>query len=393
MAAMTCCLHVVGEGVAVDGLGVEAGGGGFLFEGDGVVPAGGAGALVGFAGLLEEHADGGGVRAEGRGDPRGEAVAGGGADHQHRFGPFSIGPRALHHGDLLGDVRGAAFRVGGGADESTDLRCNDHMGRRVSPAAGVATVFAAGQAGRDSWIFPVASPPQTATDSHACSGITQKAAPSSARSRRANSARSSPPVKFPRRIWCGRTACRTGCRRAGLRSWRCRRFPQRQWALLKSARFPEARRMPRLVYTGLRRKDLCHAPTSGLAIASLVCGIMGLVTCLFLPGIPAVICGHMALSRMASARCASGRTRHGNRRTDHGIFFGSGHGRFVDRVIMGVMEYESRTCTVIGIRGFSRWPDRHKLLRIAAHAVVLLKKRHPARPGRGGRTPRETRFR
>jgi hypothetical protein len=41
------------------------------------------------------------------------------------------------------------------------------------------------------------------------------------------------------------------------------------------------------------------APTSGLAIASLVCGIMGLVTCLFLPGIPAVICGHMALSRMA----------------------------------------------------------------------------------------------
>lgn len=41
------------------------------------------------------------------------------------------------------------------------------------------------------------------------------------------------------------------------------------------------------------------APTSGLAIASLVCGIMGLVTCLFLPGIPAVICGHMALNRIA----------------------------------------------------------------------------------------------
>ncbi len=40
-------------------------------------------------------------------------------------------------------------------------------------------------------------------------------------------------------------------------------------------------------------------PTSGLAIASLICGIMGLVTCLFLPGIPAVICGHMALSQMA----------------------------------------------------------------------------------------------
>lgn len=43
------------------------------------------------------------------------------------------------------------------------------------------------------------------------------------------------------------------------------------------------------------------APTSGLAIASLVCGIMGLMTCLFLPGIPAVICGHMALKRISEA--------------------------------------------------------------------------------------------
>ena len=42
-----------------------------------------------------------------------------------------------------------------------------------------------------------------------------------------------------------------------------------------------------------------YTPTSGLAIASLVCGIMGLVSCLFLPGIPAVICGHMAMRQMA----------------------------------------------------------------------------------------------
>jgi len=40
-------------------------------------------------------------------------------------------------------------------------------------------------------------------------------------------------------------------------------------------------------------------PTSALAIASLVCGIVGLMTCLFLPGIPAVICGHLALNRIA----------------------------------------------------------------------------------------------
>jgi hypothetical protein len=39
-------------------------------------------------------------------------------------------------------------------------------------------------------------------------------------------------------------------------------------------------------------------PTSGLAIASLICGIMGLISCMFLPGIPAVICGHMALKRI-----------------------------------------------------------------------------------------------
>jgi len=39
-------------------------------------------------------------------------------------------------------------------------------------------------------------------------------------------------------------------------------------------------------------------PTSGLAIASLVCGIMSLFFCFcggMLLGIPAVICGHMAL--------------------------------------------------------------------------------------------------
>lgn len=39
-------------------------------------------------------------------------------------------------------------------------------------------------------------------------------------------------------------------------------------------------------------------PTSGLAIASMVCGIIGLLTCGFfaIGGIPAVICGHMAMS-------------------------------------------------------------------------------------------------
>lgn len=42
---------------------------------------------------------------------------------------------------------------------------------------------------------------------------------------------------------------------------------------------------------------------SGLAIASMVCGIVGYLTCYFVGvfGIPAVICGHMALNRIASS--------------------------------------------------------------------------------------------
>lgn len=42
-----------------------------------------------------------------------------------------------------------------------------------------------------------------------------------------------------------------------------------------------------------------YVPTSGLAVASLVCGILGLISCLLLPGIAAVICGHMAMRQMA----------------------------------------------------------------------------------------------
>jgi len=42
------------------------------------------------------------------------------------------------------------------------------------------------------------------------------------------------------------------------------------------------------------------APTCGLAIASMICGIVGIVTCYFagLLGVPAVICGHLALARI-----------------------------------------------------------------------------------------------
>ncbi len=40
---------------------------------------------------------------------------------------------------------------------------------------------------------------------------------------------------------------------------------------------------------------------SGMAIASLICGILGLVTCMAFLGIPAVICGHMAMAQIGRA--------------------------------------------------------------------------------------------
>jgi len=44
-------------------------------------------------------------------------------------------------------------------------------------------------------------------------------------------------------------------------------------------------------------------PTSGLAIAALVCGILSLIFCYInaVVGIPAVICGHMAMKRIREA--------------------------------------------------------------------------------------------
>jgi hypothetical protein len=42
-------------------------------------------------------------------------------------------------------------------------------------------------------------------------------------------------------------------------------------------------------------------PTSGLAIASLVCGVVALATCTLVTGLPAVICGHMAIFQIRNA--------------------------------------------------------------------------------------------
>ncbi|MDG2126131.1 MAG: DUF4190 domain-containing protein [Verrucomicrobiales bacterium] len=41
--------------------------------------------------------------------------------------------------------------------------------------------------------------------------------------------------------------------------------------------------------------------TSGLAIAALICGILGLTTCWIFSAIPGAVCGHMALSQIRLA--------------------------------------------------------------------------------------------
>jgi hypothetical protein len=48
------------------------------------------------------------------------------------------------------------------------------------------------------------------------------------------------------------------------------------------------------------------APTSGNAIASMVCGIIGLITCFIFLGIPAVICGHLALKQINNSALPMG---------------------------------------------------------------------------------------
>src|SRR5690606_13067507 len=118
-------LDLVGKGVAIDAFGVEASLLGAFMEGGGVVPAGGAGLALGPF-LLEENAEGGGPGAKGGGDAGGEAVAGGGADHQHPLGAIDHRGLGFHVGDLVADVPLAAHRVGGDTHETAHSGLDDH---------------------------------------------------------------------------------------------------------------------------------------------------------------------------------------------------------------------------------------------------------------------------
>lgn len=58
---------------------------------------------------------------------------------------------------------------------------------------------------------------------------------------------------------------------------------------------------PAAAYTGAQPSFSPEPPTSGVAIGSLVCGILSLVACGPLSAIPGAVCGHMALSQIRLA--------------------------------------------------------------------------------------------
>ncbi len=119
-------LYFPGKGVAVDRLGVQAVARGELLERGGVVPARAAGAAA-RTGLVEDHAEGGGPRAVGQCDARGQAVARRRADHQHLFRSFDTRAAAGNF-NLPPHLLAASGRVRGGADKSTDFRFHYHVG-------------------------------------------------------------------------------------------------------------------------------------------------------------------------------------------------------------------------------------------------------------------------
>ncbi len=118
-------LDLVGEGVTVDVLGVQPGFVGGLLEGGGVVPAGGGGAFA-LGGFFKKDTDGAGATTKGCGNTGGQAVTGGGPDHQHSLRCVCNIPLLLHKLNLPIDVGSAADGVRCGTDESFNPWCNNH---------------------------------------------------------------------------------------------------------------------------------------------------------------------------------------------------------------------------------------------------------------------------
>ena len=118
-------LHRIRESVAVERAGVEASGLGLGFKRGGIVPARRAAALR-LCRFFEKYANGRCAGAKRRRNAGGEAVASRGTYDQHLLRSVGDGAAAFDDGDLVGDMLGAARRVRGGADESTNFWGDDH---------------------------------------------------------------------------------------------------------------------------------------------------------------------------------------------------------------------------------------------------------------------------
>lgn len=99
------------------------------------------------------------------------------------------------------------------------------------------------------------------------------------------------------------------------------------------------------------------APNSGLSIASLVCGILTLLTCI-ITGIPAIICGHMALSKIKKSGGAVG-----------------GKGMAIAGLVMGYLSlvfgiFVIASMASVGTAAYKRGADRAKSL-INARQIVM----------------------
>jgi len=129
--------NIGGESVAIDVLGVKAGGVGGFGEGNRVIPTGTG--WDGLGGALKKDAKGGSTRPERGGDPGGEPVAGGGTEHEDLLGAAGERGLGLYVGDPFLDMGVATGGVRGDANEATDFGFDDQRGKSVAAAAGGAS--------------------------------------------------------------------------------------------------------------------------------------------------------------------------------------------------------------------------------------------------------------
>lgn len=73
-----------------------------------------------------------------------------------------------------------------------------------------------------------------------------------------------------------------------------------EWRKLSEVTELQAPPMVSTGQMGYPQNSMNYVPNSGLAIASMCCGIASIVFCYVnaLPGIPAVVCGHLALKKI-----------------------------------------------------------------------------------------------